>query len=257
MRLLLPVPVLKSSYDATAVKVPFTIFLLPDRVPSLDVAPAAPVATKIARLRSLVHNTLAVLCSSGPPAYSVVKRKTIVLLFRGKCLWLALIPLFAALSPAQQLPPARAEDVGSVDAVITASYAAISHAPGKAADLQRFQSLFRPGAQLINMDGQDGRPAMKAGTIEQITKMLQSTQHPERGHFEKEIARRTEQYGNVAHAWSTYESTDTENGRKSCVRGINSISLINDGQRWWIASAQWTYETKARPIPRRYLGSKK
>jgi len=257
LRLFLLVPVLKSSYDATAVKVPFTIFLSTDRAPSLDVAQGAPVASKIARLRNLVHNIVAVLCSSRPTAYSVVTRETIVLLFRGKCFWLAFIPLFAALSPAQQLPPARAEDVGSVDAVITASYAAISHAPGKAADLQRFQSLFRTGAQLIKMDYQDGRPAMKAGTIEQVTKMLQSTQHPERGHFEKEIARRTEQSGNIAHAWSTYESTDTENGRKSYVRGINSISLINDGQRWWIVSAQWTYETKARPIPRPYLGSKK
>lgn len=170
---------------------------------------------------------------------------------------MAVISLFATASPAQSAPSARPQDVASVDAIIAASYVAISHPSGQSADLQRFQSLFRPGAQLINMGDHDGRPAMKAGTIEEVTKMLQSTQHPERGHFEKEIARRAEQYGNIAHAWSTYESTDTENGRKSYARGINSISLINDGQRWWIVSAQWTYETKARPIPRPYLGSKK
>lgn len=164
----------------------------------------------------------------------------------------------SAVAATQPAPVAHPQDVASVDAIITASYVAISHASGKPADLQRFQSLFWPGAQLMNLGAaQDGKPAMKTGTIEQITKMLQSTQHPERGHFEKEIARRTEQYGNVAHVWSTYQSTDVEQKRKTYVRGINSISLVNDGTRWWIVSAQWQYETKARPIPRQYLPGRK
>lgn len=169
----------------------------------------------------------------------------------------ALLAALAVASPAQTAPSAHPRDVASVDAIITASYTAISHVPGKTADLQRFQSLFLPGAQLMNLGAaQDGKPQMKTGSIDQITKMLQSTHHAERGHFEKEIARRTEQYGNVAHVWSTYQSTDTEQKRNTYTRGINSISLVNDGTRWWIVSAQWQYETKAHPIPRKYLRGK-
>jgi hypothetical protein len=129
----------------------------------------------------------------------------------------------------------------------------MSHPAGKAADLLRFQSLFRPGAELINVSGQDGHPLLRAGTIEQITRMLQSTQHPERAHFEREVARRTEQYGGVAHVWSTYISADRKGKPQHAMRGINSISLVNDGGRWWIVSAQWQNETEHRPIPRSYL----
>ena len=152
-----------------------------------------------------------------------------------------------------QWPAARTQDVASVDAIIAASYAAISHPAGKAADLSRFQSLFRPGAQLINLNAENGRPVLRAGSIEQITRMLKSTQHPERAHFEHEVARRTERFGNLAHVWSTYVSADRESKPKHVMRGINSISLVNDGNRWWIVSAQWQNESEQRPIPPRYL----
>lgn len=173
-----------------------------------------------------------------------------------RCCLVALAALLPVSGGAQETPQARVQDVSSVDAIITASYAAISHPPAKAADLQRFASLFQPGAQLISLGAQNGKPAMRAGTIEQITRMLQSTQHPERAHFEKEIARRTEQFGNLAHVWSTFDSTDIEHNHQTHVRGINSISLVKEGGRWWIVSAQWTNETAGRPIPREYLKAK-
>jgi len=223
----------------------------------LDVNNAALVASKIALLRNLVRNTPAVLCAVRRRAYSGLEGKNIMKrLFPGK-LPIALLVLLAVSCAAQEAPPARSQDVSSIDALILASYAAISHPAGKSADMQRFASLFRPGAQLISASEQDGEPALRAGSIEQITRMLQSAQHPERSHLEKEIARRTEQFGKVAHVWSTYESTDTEHDHLTHVRGINSISLVNDGRRWWIVSAQWTNETKMRPIPRQYLRDSK
>ena len=165
-----------------------------------------------------------------------------------------LVFLLVACALAQQSwPAARAQDVSSVNAIIAASYAAISHPAGRAADLVRFQSLFRPGAQLISVSSQNGKPLLRAGSIEQITSMLHSTQHPERAHFERELARRTERYGDVAHVWSTYISADGKTDPRRGLRGINSISLVNDGNRWWIVSAQWQNETANRLIPRKYL----
>ena len=54
-----------------------------------------------------------------------------------------------------------------------------------------------------------------------------------------EIARRTEQFGNIAHVWSIYESRHNEDDPEPFMRGINSIQLFNDGKRWWIVNIYW------------------
>jgi hypothetical protein len=73
------------------------------------------------------------------------------------------------------------------------------------------------------------------------------------GFYEKEIARHTEQFGQIAHVWSTYESRHHPDDPQPFGRGINSIQLFNDGRRWWIVSIYWQQETAAHPIPQKYL----
>jgi hypothetical protein len=73
------------------------------------------------------------------------------------------------------------------------------------------------------------------------------------GFYEKEIARRTEQFGHIAHVWSTYESRRDPNDPEPFMRGINSIQLFYDGKRWWILSIYWKQESPDAPIPEQYL----
>ena len=73
------------------------------------------------------------------------------------------------------------------------------------------------------------------------------------GFFETEIARRTEQFGSIAHVWSTYESRHAKDEAKPFMRGINSIQLFFDGDRWSIVSISWQHESAADPIPATYL----
>jgi hypothetical protein len=75
----------------------------------------------------------------------------------------------------------------------------------------------------------------------------------ENGFYEKEIARRTEQFGNIAHVWSIYESRHNEDDPEPFMRGINSIQLFNDGKRWWIVNIYWQQESAENPIPEKYL----
>ena len=75
----------------------------------------------------------------------------------------------------------------------------------------------------------------------------------ENGIYEKEIARRTEQFGNIAHVWSIYESRHNEDDPEPFMRGINSIQLFNDGKRWWIVNIYWQQESAENPIPEKYL----
>jgi hypothetical protein len=73
------------------------------------------------------------------------------------------------------------------------------------------------------------------------------------GFYEKEVARRVEQFGRIAHVWSTYESRHDPNDPAPFMRGINSIQLFNDGSRWWILSIYWQHESPDHPIPEKYL----
>ncbi|MCB0848102.1 MAG: hypothetical protein KDE26_32840, partial [Bacteroidetes bacterium] len=75
----------------------------------------------------------------------------------------------------------------------------------------------------------------------------------ENGFHEVEISRKTETYGSLVHVFSTYESFHAKADKKPFARGINSIQLMNDGERWWIVSIYWLGETKALPLPEKYL----
>ena len=61
--------------------------------------------------------------------------------------------------------------------------------------------------------------------------------------------------GGVVHAFSTYESRHKAEDATPFVRGINSIQLFNDGQRWWVVTVFWEGERPNNPIPEKYLTS--
>jgi hypothetical protein len=147
-------------------------------------------------------------------------------------------------------------DVCSIEGIINAAYGGISGAAGKKRDWDRERSLFLPGARLIPtaMDaGQhDGRLAPQFLDVEAFIARVEPY-FQENGFYEKEIARRVEQVGRIAHVWSTYESRHNENDPEPFMRGINSIQLFHDGTRWWIVNIYWQQETADSPIPSKYL----
>jgi hypothetical protein len=145
-------------------------------------------------------------------------------------------------------------DVTSIDAIITAAYDVISGPAGKKRDWDRERSLYYPGARLI--------PTAKPGANDGLAPQILDVEgfiarvepyFAEHGFFEKEIARRTEQFGHIAHVWSTYESRHDADDPEPFSRGINTIQLFYDGNRWWIVNIFWQQESAADPIPEEYL----
>ena len=165
------------------------------------------------------------------------------------------------MSKKQNAPEAKAADVASIDAIITAAYDVISGPVGKARDWDRERSLFIPGARLIptakkaggdDVDLATGRVRPNGGLAPHILDVDAYIARVEpyfqkNGFFEKEIARRTERFGNIAHVWSTYESRYNPDDDEPFMCGVNSIQLFYDGSRWWIVT--FTGSTKA-PIIR-------
>ena len=70
--------------------------------------------------------------------------------------------------------------------------------------------------------------------------------------YETELGRRVNQFGNIAQVFSAYQFT-LEKGGEVKARGINSIQLIKDQGRWWIANIHWDSETDSEKIPIEYL----
>lgn len=150
-------------------------------------------------------------------------------------------------------PAANPADVGSIDAIIAAVYDVISGPAGKKRDWDRMRSLFMPGARLIPTGPRPtGGYGSRALTVEDyVTRggpMLEKE-----GFFERESARRTETFGQIAHVFSTYESRHAAEDAKPFQRGINSIQLMNDGKRWWIVTIFWQGEDEKNPLPEKYL----
>jgi hypothetical protein len=149
--------------------------------------------------------------------------------------------------------PATPADVASIDAIITAAYDVISGHAGEPRDWGRERSLYFPGARLIPTAPAPGATGAAGeltpqildieGYITRVTPYFAET-----GFFEKEVARKTEQFGQIAHAWSTYESRHHPDDPEPFMRGINSIQLFNDGKRWWIVTIFWQHESAQWPL---------
>jgi hypothetical protein len=149
---------------------------------------------------------------------------------------------------------ANPRDVESIDAIINAVYDGISGPRGKKRDWDRERSLYIPGARLI--------PTSNPGDKKELWPQLLDIEgfiarvepyFEKEGFYEKEVARKTEQFGQIAQVWSTYESRHDPSDPQPFARGINSIQLFHDEKRWWIVSIYWQQESDNAPIPRNYL----
>ena len=145
------------------------------------------------------------------------------------------------------------KDVNSIDAIIAALYDVISGPPGER-NWQRFNSLFTKHAVLATVGKKDGKTRQEIMTPDDYIR-LAGPYFLKEGFFERESARKLQTFGNIAHLFSTYESRHTRDA-DPFARGINSIQLLNDGQRWWVLSILWDEEGPGNPIPPEYQPKK-
>lgn len=144
-------------------------------------------------------------------------------------------------------------DAQSIDAIVTALYEVISGDAGQARDWDRFRALTHPTARLMPT-GRDAQGTAVARVFTPEEYIARSEPYMlEQGFHEREIARRTERFGAIAHVFSTYEARHSLSDSEPFVRGVNSIQLFHDGARWWLISIYWQAETPDTPIPTEYL----
>lgn len=146
-----------------------------------------------------------------------------------------------------------AEDVSSIDHIITALYDVISGEKGVKRDWDRFNNLFLPEARLIPTNT-DSLGNANIDILTPIAYVERAGDYLEaNGFHEVEIHRVQEHFGSLVHLWSTYESYHSKSDEVPFARGINSIQLLNDGNRWWVLQIYWLGENDKLPIPDKYL----
>ena len=152
-------------------------------------------------------------------------------------------------------------DAASVDAIVAALYACVSHAPEASPDFDRMRGIFLYVGMLVPPK-RPGQPEIMATDVDGFADRYQKAAASDKekkaeGFFEREIARRLDCFGNLCQVFSTYESRRAASDAKPFERGVNSIQLVRDGKRWWIASVAWDAERPDNPIPDQYLPSVK
>ena len=141
----------------------------------------------------------------------------------------------------------------TIDSTIKTFYDVISGEKESKRNWKQFKFLFTDDAKLITTGkNQDGdfkvRYLSPQDYIKNSDAWLTSN-----GFIEREIKRKIDLFGNMGHVFSSYESFHSKEDDKPFMRGINSIQLLNDGERWWIVNVYWNNETDANQIPGEYL----
>ena len=169
-----------------------------------------------------------------------------------KLLILILMLSLGALK-AQESNPEYAKKVATLDSTLETLYGVISGEKGEARDWELFKYLFHPRSQLIFSErDRSGKYVLTYLSpqeyIDRSGKWL-----VENGFFEVEVSRKEDTFGSITQVFSTYASYRSQSDTEPFMRGINSIQLQNDGDRWYIVNIYWTSEKETLPIPEQYL----
>jgi hypothetical protein len=152
-----------------------------------------------------------------------------------------------------ELPVDYSDRVQTLDSTLETLYAVISGEKGEKRNWQLFKYLFKPEAKLIpSRKNSEGIHLLSYLSPDDYIKKSEKWLE-EQGFFEKEIHRTINTFGNIAHVFSTYEAYNSHTDETPFMRGINSIQLLNDEERWWIVNIYWKQETEDTPIPEVYL----
>lgn len=125
----------------------------------------------------------------------------------------ALLAILVApsVTSGQSLDPLP-EDVRSIEAIVAATYEAISHAPGRHFQWDRWRTLFLPRAILVpNAEQTNGE--LRVMSVDDFIAWIDgrfAENAPiggpdDKGFVEAEIHASVQRYGDIAHVMSTYE----------------------------------------------------
>lgn len=141
-------------------------------------------------------------------------------------------------------------DVKSIDAIIKASYEVVSGEKGEKRQWERDRFIHHPEA-IYSFTERKNENATQI--VMSVSDFHQETDNMimETAFYENEVNREVRIFGNIAHVWSTYETRLEKNG-PVMRRGINSIQLFYENERWYVISWIFDKELENNKIPKSF-----
>ena len=153
----------------------------------------------------------------------------------------------------QNVPAYRpdAEEVASIEGIISALYDVIS-GPAGPRNWGRLKALCKPTAQFNALvPTEEGDQVYQTLSLEEYIGKA-APFFMESGFYEIETGQIVEEFNGIAQVFSSYE-TRTEIDKEPFTKGINSIQLVYDENRWWVVNILWGTATEESGIPKKYL----
>jgi hypothetical protein len=165
------------------------------------------------------------------------------------CYGLLIIFLFtSSISFGQQ---ANTDDVDSIDGIVTALYDVISGPAGQR-DWDRFSALYKEGATLGAISETEDGTFRYVSMTPDLYIERNNEHFKNNGFWEEEIGRDVFQFGEMATVQTAFKIKSAENGKVSR-RGVNTVQLVYDQDRWWITHITWNNEREDNKIPAQLL----
>jgi hypothetical protein len=137
--------------------------------------------------------------------------------------------------------------MNSIDVVVTEMYSSVCFEKGERPDWSRSAAIFAPGARMVRInDGGIFEFNDQQEYQKNFDQMIDSGEMP--SFWEGEIWRQTQEFGDMAHVLSAYETKRSRDG-EFMNRGVNSIQMFRKDGRWFISAMIWRREGNDVKIP--------
>ena len=173
----------------------------------------------------------------------------LVLLLAGLA-WLPASPSSAGAQALTQAPP-LAEAVRTPEGLIRALYDMVSFDSGPEPDWEMFRAVFLEDAILVFSPSRT-RPMRVMGVdgfIQDWRDFFRDADLADEGFYETIAALEVTEFGGLAHAFVIFEPRIGADSPPRQVRGLDSIELCFDGERWWVAAITTDFEGPGKMIP--------
>ena len=151
--------------------------------------------------------------------------------------------------------PSASEQSG-IETSLNELYESFNFDAGGEADWERLRSLLIEGAVFVAPVSASRAPAAEgeAEFIEGFRAWIRASPQRENGFHERVLHRRIERFGTVAHAWVLFEGF-VPGEERAVTRGLDSVQLVLDGDRWKVASFTTQFESEDLRVPTRFESS--
>jgi hypothetical protein len=123
-------------------------------------------------------------------------------------------------------------------------YAVISFEEGDEPDWTGLEQVFSPHARITRITPEGTDFMDRAAFLAMTRHLIEIGAYT--SFYEVEVARSVERFGDIAQVWSAYETRRNKSSREPIGRGLNSIQLIREGERWSVIGLLWD-EGSAHP----------